>query len=339
MNPDLARQVYEIYRVNYQSHRILKERKAVIPLRVFVEFYDWHKALASLPIPARNVSVDLGGNVTVVCLGESTQNLGGNGKITWIREGREDRQVGRLSIDPNGVLKLTNVTPADSGIYYCTLDDDTIADRINVQVKTPPPALQNVWVKPSTILANILWEVSGTGGYPIIDFTAEYRLKSIPGEKPDAWKPIMPTHIPPNSRQIDVYHLVPNTTYTFRVWATNQLGRGEIVEVEGHTHHSIEELELAKHLLAGIENFDTRVWVAAVGIVMGTLVVLGLGTCFLLYRESQLEEQEVIELVPNIILNPGFFEDRSERVPQDENSNNQTMARLNNNTVVQPRRN
>lgn len=43
-------------------------------------------------------------------------------------------------------------------------------------------------------------------------------------------------------RQIDVYHLVPNTTYSFRVWATNQLGKGEIVEVEGHTHYSIEEL-------------------------------------------------------------------------------------------------
>lgn len=43
-------------------------------------------------------------------------------------------------------------------------------------------------------------------------------------------------------RQIDVYHLVPNTTYSFRVWATNQLGRGDIVEVDGHTHHSIEEL-------------------------------------------------------------------------------------------------
>ena len=48
-------------------------------------------------------------------------------------------------------------------------------------------------------------------------------------------------------RQIDVYHLEPNTTYSFRVWATNQLGRGEIVEVEGHTHHSVEELGTLIH--------------------------------------------------------------------------------------------
>lgn len=32
-------------------------------------------------------------------------------------------------------------------------------------------------------------------------------------------------------RQIDVYKLEPNTSYAFRVWATNQLGSGEITEV------------------------------------------------------------------------------------------------------------
>lgn len=44
-----------------------------------------------------------------------------------------------------------------------------------------------------------------------------------------------------------MYHLVPNTTYSFRVWATNQLGKGEIVEVEGHTHYSVEELGILLH--------------------------------------------------------------------------------------------
>ena len=58
-------------------------------------------------------------------------------------------------------------------------------------------------------------------------------------------------------RQIDVYHLVPNTTYIFRVWATNKLGKGEIVEVEGHTHYTDTELGnwmklsiINKHLFA-----------------------------------------------------------------------------------------
>lgn len=74
--------------------------------------------------------------------------------------------------------------------------------KINVIVSAPPPALHNVWVKPSTILANILWEVGGTGGYPIIDFTAQYRLKANHGDEPEDWKPIIPNHIPPNSVRI-----------------------------------------------------------------------------------------------------------------------------------------
>lgn len=303
----------------------------------------WQEAVTLMPL--KFVAVDIGQNLTLDCSDEDALTRSGESVgVMWVREGREEGQVERLRVEPNGILELINVSLDDAGNYSCTLDDDhdAVKARINIQVRTPPPALHNVWVKPSTILANILWEVAGTGGYPIIDFTAEYRLKPNMGEQPEDWKPIVPTHIPPNSRQIDVYHLVPNTTYSFRVWATNQLGRGEIVEVEGHTHHSIEELELARHLLAGVENFDTRVWVAAVGIVMGTLMILGIGTCYLLYREckvpSQLEEQEVIELVPNIILNPGFFDERTEQIPQDENFNNQTTTRLNNNSVVQPRR-
>lgn len=79
----------------------------------------------------------------------------------------------------------------------------------------------------------------------------------------------------------------PNTTYVFRIWARNYLGRGDITEVESQTRKVYEEAELARHFLAGAENFDTRVWVLAVGIVMGTLTVLGLGTCYLLYLECR----------------------------------------------------
>ena len=50
------------------------------------------------------------------------------------------------------------------------------------------------------------------------------------------------------------------------------------------------------------------------------------------------DEQEVIELVPNIIRNPGYYDDdaRMERIEPDENSNDQTTTRINNNTVIQP---
>lgn len=49
------------------------------------------------------------------------------------------------------------------------------------------------------------------------------------------------------------------------------------------------------------------------------------------------DEPEIIELVPNIILNPGFDGPRHlQDITPDENSNNETLLPLNNNTVVQP---
>lgn len=62
---------------------------------------------------------------------------------------------------------------------------------------------------------------------------------------------------------------------------------------------------------------------------------------FILYKKPVVEEQEVIELVPNIILNPGFeplAAPSAPELPPDENSNSELAPlRLNNNTVVQPR--
>lgn len=59
-----------------------------------------------------------------------------------------------------------------------------------------PPALLDVVVHPSTILALILWQVKDTGGYPLIYFTAQYKLAY---DDEDEWKYITPIHISPNS--------------------------------------------------------------------------------------------------------------------------------------------
>ncbi|KAJ8922224.1 hypothetical protein NQ315_004161 [Exocentrus adspersus] len=278
------------------------------------------------------VAVNLGRNLTIPCPIQRD--------VMWIREDGEDQVHTRMSILEDGSLFIPQVDRNDSGIYACKRENVAFSDvkaRVNVTVRTPPPALVNVVVRPSTILALLLWDVGGDGGYPIINFTAQYRLAYTN----DSWIPISPNHITPNSRQIEVYKLLPNTTYQFRIWATNQLGRGNITEVYGKTLDVYMEQELARHLFEGADKFDTRVWAVAVGIVMGTLILLGLGTCFLLYQECRTpgvtEEQEVIELVPNIILNPGFDpQNQNDQVP-DENSNSETPLRLNNNTVVQPR--
>ncbi|KAJ2938056.1 hypothetical protein O0L34_g14511 [Tuta absoluta] len=183
---------------------------------------------------------------------------------------------------------------------------------MNEGIGTEPPPLVNVTVHASTILALILWNVAGDGGHPIIDFTAQYRSATPVNGTMEPWREISPNHISPNSRQIDVYHLDTNASYWFRVWATNYIGPGPPVEVLATTLYSDPEEELKRIFLAGAETFDTRTWLAAVCIVMGTLVVLAAGTCAVLCREWRRseydEDPDLMELVPNIILNPGFME-------------------------------
>lgn len=50
------------------------------------------------------------------------------------------------------------------------------------------------------------------------------------------------------------------------------------------------------------------------------------------------DDEEIIELVPNIILNPAFDVETAEQLELDENFNDQLAMRVNNNTVIQPAR-
>ncbi|ENN72529.1 hypothetical protein YQE_10869, partial [Dendroctonus ponderosae] len=329
----------------------------------------------------KRVSVDLGKNVTIKC------PLNNSRDVMWEREGREPGRNTKMTVLESGSMFLATVDRSDSGIYSCIRENDVkdIRGKVNVTVRmadqaaayrcsliAPPPPLV-VSIKCSTILVLVLWQVIGTGGYPISYFGAQYRPAFIN----TSWIPISPNHIMPSSRQIEVYSLRPNTTYEFRMWATNQLGKSPVTYVLATTKAQyteegmyqpktrmsggfcVELIERAHatglmngrysvlslyrvHLLKGADQFDTRWWAAAVGIVMGALVLLGLGTCLLLCRECQRpsvveDEPEIIELLPNIILNPGFEgPSRFDDITPDENSNNGTLTRLNNNTVVQP---
>ncbi|XP_073955937.1 protein turtle homolog A [Choristoneura fumiferana] len=254
----------------------------------------------------REVAVDKGTNVTIPCGGLLTLPTP---NVQWVYKGNRTHHEVLL----DGSLVLLNVRVDYAGVYECSVENETaFVDRINVTVRTEPPPLVNVSVHASTILALILWSVAGDGGHPIIDFTAQYRSAAPVNGSLEPWRPISPNHISPNSRQIDVYHLDTNASYWFRVWANNALGAGPPVEVLATTLFTDQEAELYKHFFTGTEGFDTRTWLAAVCVVMGTLTVLAAGTCAVLCREWRRDEysddQDVMELVPNIILNPGFME-------------------------------
>lgn len=90
-------------------------------------------------MPVRSVAVDIGQNLTLACAEEDALPQAGESVgVMWIREGREDGQIERLKVEPNGALQLINVSADDAGNYSCTLDDDhdAVKTRINVQVKS-----------------------------------------------------------------------------------------------------------------------------------------------------------------------------------------------------------
>jgi hypothetical protein len=45
----------------------------------------------------------------------------------------------------------------------------------------------------------------------------------------------------PNARYLEVYHLKPNTSYEFRIWATNDVGPGEMCTITARTIEPVQE--------------------------------------------------------------------------------------------------
>ena len=89
-------------------------------------------------MPERKVSVDVGRNLSLPCADEETTQSTDFQAVMWIRDGREDGQIQRSKVKPNGTLQLVNVTKNDAGNYSCTLDDgsNTVKSRINVRVRS-----------------------------------------------------------------------------------------------------------------------------------------------------------------------------------------------------------
>ncbi|XP_017870723.1 PREDICTED: uncharacterized protein LOC108618979 isoform X1 [Drosophila arizonae] len=194
--------------------------------------------------------------------------------------------------------------------------------RSKLTVRTTPGPVTQLYFKASTILGFLIWRFNKTqsGGYPVRSFTAEYR--NISYRQPPynasfehAWSRMDPINIAPNVRQMEVYRLAPNTTYEFRIWANNELGSGTVVTTNVTTLPETKEEDLIRLIKPDLDNFDPRIWIVAVSIVLGTLVILAIGLCIVLskecYQATQMELKDgwdSIELIPNIILNPGFSE-------------------------------
>ncbi|XP_060664602.1 contactin-2 isoform X2 [Drosophila nasuta] len=172
--------------------------------------------------------------------------------------------------------------------------------RIRLTVRTTPGPVTQLYFKASTILGFLIWRFNKTqsGGYPVRSFTAEYRNVSY--RVPPAnvsyeheWSRMDPINIAPNVRQMEVYRLAPNTTYEFRIWANNELGSGEVVTTNVTTLPETKEEDLIRLIKPDLDNFDPRIWIVAVSIVLGTLVILAIGLCIVLSKECYQSTQMV----------------------------------------------
>ena len=75
----------------------------------------------------------MGENITIPCNQDfAFSQFSKIEPVMWIKSGREDGQVNRLKILPNGSLSLEKVIKSDSGSYMCTLEKNmSDVDKIN----------------------------------------------------------------------------------------------------------------------------------------------------------------------------------------------------------------
>uniref|UniRef100_A0A1I8PRJ9 Fibronectin type-III domain-containing protein n=1 Tax=Stomoxys calcitrans TaxID=35570 RepID=A0A1I8PRJ9_STOCA len=223
----------------------------------------------------------------------------------------------------NSSSSLSELTTSSSLLPHSEVmpdgeDDDVIQEfqafqKINLTVRTPPGPVSQLYFKASTILGFLVWRFNKTnsGGYPVRSFTAEFRNVSYDTPPYNTsfeheWSRMDPINIAPNVRQMEVYRLEPNTTYEFRMWANNHLGSGEVVTTNVTTLPETKEEDLIRLIQPDLDNFDPRIWIVAVSIVLGTFVILAIGLCIVLTRECYQSSQAGTELNSICVTNASY---------------------------------
>ena len=193
---------------------------------------------------------DEGDNVTLICPNnsESAKN------INWIVSDGIQSKESRLRngvVRQDGSLFLTNVTRSDSHIYSCQdAETNQSLGGISLLIRGTPSAVNNLTVLTHSVYALVTWQLDDDGGYPIQRFSLKYRIEesNIEDFKETNWTVL--DDIRPNTSSVAVFHLLPNSTYYFRVQAVNQLGVGPEVSVMATTKYDPDEVNRASELLS-----------------------------------------------------------------------------------------
>ncbi|XP_017870726.1 PREDICTED: uncharacterized protein LOC108618979 isoform X3 [Drosophila arizonae] len=287
-------------------------------------FFTQVLTVLSITIKYNEYATDKGGNISIPCIAQ--------GNIMWVKEHGSNSTI----IQTGRILVLRNVSTSDSGIYVCfatvplttttsTTTTTTTArpttargltmpataaeattsapqqeqelekekereleptqpveveeeqeyrayQRSKLTVRTTPGPVTQLYFKASTILGFLIWRFNKTqsGGYPVRSFTAEYRNIS--------------------------YRQPPYNASFEHAWS-----RMDPINIAPN----VRQMEVYR--LAPNTTYEFRIW-ANNELGSGTVVTTNVTTLPETKEEELKDGWDSIELIPNIILNPGFSE-------------------------------
>ncbi|XP_070132379.1 contactin-2 isoform X1 [Drosophila bipectinata] len=273
-------------------------------------FFTQVLTVLSSTIKYNEYATDKGGNVSIPCIAQTN--------IMWVKEHGNNSTI----VQTGRVLVLRNVSIADSGIYVCFASlprlsttpvtrasvkpatsattssaakkEDGQGDRdggkespkdleqeemeyqafqrTRLTVRTVPGPVTQLYFKASTILGFLIWRFNKTqsGGYPVRSFTAEFR---------------------------NVSYSSPPANSTFEhAWS-----RMDPINIAPN----VRQMEVYR--LAPNTTYEFRIW-ANNELGSGEVVTTNVTTLPETKEEELQDGWDSIELIPNIILNPGFSE-------------------------------
>ncbi|VVC38287.1 Hypothetical protein CINCED_3A013684 [Cinara cedri] len=237
----------------------------------------------------RKMFPKLGENVTLKC--EFNNMI--NSTVFWNIHHKE--LPGRAKILKNGNLFISSFNTTDAGIYIC---DRAAGNETSIEFelisKSIPGSLLDVKVIPYSVLILITWrEIENNDTYPVKYITIRYRIVDG-GYASNSWNVLK---VNPSKVQKEIYSLRPNTHYKIQLSVSNEIGEGAITELTTKTLNDLTETELEKHLLEGIDTFDTRAWTFAVIVIMSTFSIFGIALCCLFIKDPRMQKSTVKYMV------------------------------------------
>ncbi|XP_034671428.1 uncharacterized protein LOC117903480 isoform X2 [Drosophila subobscura] len=286
-------------------------------------FFTQVLTVLSSTIKYNEYATDKGGNVSIPCIAQ--------GNIMWVKEHGSNSTI----VQTGRVLVLRNVSTSDAGIYVCfatatttttttratatspatttsprlenegeqQLPEEETAtaattatatttqskeqkpkqvqeeelkyqayQRTKLTVRTVPGPVTQLYFKASTILGFLIWRFNKTqsGGYPVRSFTAEFRNVSYS-------QPPANASFEHAWSRMDPINIAPN----------------------------VRQMEVYR--LAPNTTYEFRIW-ANNELGSGVVVTTNVTTLPETKEEELQDGWDSIELIPNIILNPGFSE-------------------------------